>query len=79
MDSSTITLWTGSFPFLGVSYVYFIYLFIFFLFVCLFVFGGEGWLLVIIQIPADNANSVDSDQTPHSAMSDLGLHYFMGR
>ena len=27
-----------------------------------------------IEIPAPNVNSVDSDQTPRSAASDLGLH-----
>ena len=27
-----------------------------------------------IEIPVSNANSVDPDQTPHSAASDLGLH-----
>ena len=26
------------------------------------------------EIPVFNANSVDPDQTPHSAASDLGLH-----
>ena len=29
---------------------------------------------VCIEIPEINANSVDPDQTPHSAMSGLGLH-----
>ena len=29
---------------------------------------------LFIEIPVINANSVFSDQTPHSAASDLGLH-----
>ena len=36
-----------------------------------------------IESPVFNANSVDPDQTPHSAASDMGLHCFqycfMGR
>ena len=31
-------------------------------------------LAFIREIPALNANSVDADQTPHSAASDLGQH-----
>ena len=31
-------------------------------------------LLLLLEIPAFNANSVDPDQTPRSAVSDLGLH-----
>ena len=31
-------------------------------------------LLCIIEIPVFNANSVDPDQTPRSAASDLGLY-----
>ena len=31
-------------------------------------------LSFIIEIPVFNANSVDPDQTPRSAASDLGLH-----
>ena len=31
-------------------------------------------LLLIIEIPVFNANSVDSDQTPRSVVSDLCLH-----
>ena len=31
-------------------------------------------LLCCIVVPFLNANSVDSDQMPHSAASDLGLH-----
>ena len=38
----------------------------------------SGLLLVllsfIIEIPVFNANSVEPDQTPHSVVSDLGLH-----
>ena len=39
------------------------------------------WLVFIftiycIEIPVFNANSVDPDQTPRSAASDLGLHIF---
>ena len=38
------------------------------------------WLFLIIrrfiEIPVFNANSIDPDQTPHSAASDLGLHCF---
>ena len=30
----------------------------------------------VIDIPVFNTNSVDPDQTPHSAASDLGLHSF---
>ena len=36
------------------------------------------WLVIIIimfvEIPERNANSVDPDQTPRSVASDLGLH-----
>ena len=36
------------------------------------------WLVVLllcfIEMPVINANSVDPDQTPRSAASDLGLH-----
>ena len=35
---------------------------------------SHGPLLVIIEIPVFNANSVDQDQMLSSAMSDLGLH-----
>ena len=34
-------------------------------------------LSIIIKIPILNANSVNSDQTPRSAASDLGLHCFL--
>ena len=37
----------------------------------------SGYFLLLqyyIEIPVLNANSVDPDQTPHSATSDLGLH-----
>ena len=37
----------------------------------------SGYLLFspgLIEIPIFNAMSVDPDQTPHSAASDLGLH-----
>ena len=33
-------------------------------------------LSCFIEISELNANSVDPDQTPHSAASDLGLHCF---
>ena len=37
------------------------------------------WLVLLspccIAGPVISANSVDPDQTPHSAASDLGLHY----
>ena len=39
--------------------------------------GGVWFVLLfsfIIEIPTRNANSVDPDQTPHDAASDLGLH-----
>ena len=36
------------------------------------------WLFLLLlcfkEIPVFNSNSVDPDQTPHSAASDLGLH-----
>ena len=32
-------------------------------------------LSCFVEITKFNANSVDPDQTPHSAVSDLGLHY----
>ena len=39
---------------------------------------GSGYLLLIpcfiIEIPGFNANSVDPDQTPRCAASDLSLH-----
>ena len=37
----------------------------------------DVWLFLLIyfiEIPVFNANSVDPDQTPHFAASDLGLH-----
>ena len=48
---------------------------------------GSGYFLLspsFIEIPLFYANSVDPDQTPRSAASDLGLHclpmsLFMGR
>ena len=48
------------------------------------VFGHILSLPCFIEIPAFNANSVNPDQTPRSAASDLGLHclpmsFFMGR
>ena len=36
--------------------------------------GYFSLLPCFIEIPLFNVNSVDSDQTPHSAASDLGLH-----
>ena len=40
--------------------------------------GGGVWLLLLLScfigISELNANSVDPDQTPRSAASDLGLH-----
>ena len=39
--------------------------------------GLSCWFLLLlcfIEIPIFNANSVDPDQTLHSAASDLGLH-----
>ena len=40
----------------------------------------DVWLVLIIpcfiEIPVFKANSVDLDQTPRSAASDLGLHCF---
>ena len=37
------------------------------------------WLVLLlpcfIEIPVFNANSVDPDQTPRTASSDLGLHF----
>ena len=39
--------------------------------------GVSGYFLLLayfIDIPVLNANSVDPDQTPRSAASDLGLH-----
>ena len=45
-----------------------------------FISNRQGFLLVFflcfIVIPVFNANSVDPDQTPHSAASDLGVHCF---
>ena len=41
--------------------------------------GVSGFFLIIpcfIEIPVFNANSVDFDQSPRSAMSDLGLYCF---
>ena len=41
------------------------------------IWGVFGYILLIpcfIEIPVFNANSVDRDQTPRSAASDLGLH-----
>ena len=38
---------------------------------------GSGWFLSLLcftEIPVFNANSVDPDQMPHSAASDLDLH-----
>ena len=45
-----------------------------------FIFYMRGaWLVFIlscfVEISELNANSVDPDQTPRSAASDLGLHY----
>ena len=40
--------------------------------------GYSAYFLVlslIIEISLYNENNVDSDQTPRSAVSDLGLHY----
>ena len=37
----------------------------------------SGQLLLLscfVEIPVINANSVDPDQSPHSGVSDLGLH-----
>ena len=39
-----------------------------------------AWLVFFItfcfiEMPVLNANSVDPDQMPHNAVSDLGLHY----
>ena len=31
-------------------------------------------LLCFIEVPVHNANNVDTDQTPRSAASDVGLH-----
>ena len=43
-----------------------------------FVKGGTKWLVFIItllsEISVNHANSVDPDQTPRFAASDLGLH-----
>ena len=38
--------------------------------------GLSGYFLFVcfIEFPVFDANSVDPDQTPHSAASDLGLH-----
>ena len=36
--------------------------------------SDELLLPCFIKIPVLNASSVDSDQVPHSAVSDLGLH-----
>ena len=38
--------------------------------------SGSEFLLIpsFIEIPVFHANSVDPDQTPRSAASDLGLH-----
>ena len=39
--------------------------------------GMSGWFLLLPcfkEVPVLNANSVDRDQTPRSAASDLGLH-----
>ena len=42
---------------------------------CLVIFGCLVILLLCcIEIPVVNANSVDTDQMPCSAVSDLGLH-----
>ena len=46
---------------------------------CLFpVEGIFGYFLLspacLIEIPVPNANSIDTDQTPRAASSDLGLH-----
>ena len=40
--------------------------------------GVSGYFLISCfnEIPVFNANSVDADQTPRSAASDLGLHRF---
>ena len=54
VDSATATLWTGPFPFKGVSGCYF-------------------FIYIIIEIPLFIAYSVNPDQTPRSAASDLGL------
>ena len=32
------------------------------------------FIITMIEIPVSTANSVDPDQTPRSAASDLGLH-----
>ena len=40
----------------------------------LWTFQYQGVWLGLIKIPVFNANSVDPDQTPRSAASDLGLH-----
>ena len=35
---------------------------------------GFYYYYVCIEIPVSNANSIDADQIPHSAVSDLGPH-----
>ena len=37
--------------------------------------SGVFFITMFIEIPVFNANSVDPDQAPQSAASDLGLHY----
>ena len=41
----------------------------------------DVWVVLLfscfVEIPILNANSIDPDQMPHSAMSDPGLHCFM--
>ena len=61
MVSATIT-WTGPFHIKEMSGCFSFLIFMFQKFLC------------FVEISELNANSVDSDQTPHSAASDLGLH-----
>ena len=35
---------------------------------------NDRLVFIVTMFPVLNANSVDPDQTPHSAASDLGLH-----
>ena len=75
MDSPTSGLWAGPFPIEGMSgwfccfFFFFVFFFLLFFF-CLFFLS----FLCFVESSVFNANSVDPDQMPRSAASDLGLN-----
>ena len=59
MDSSTTSLWTGLFSIAGcLASFYYYYIFV----------------EIPVETPVIDTNSVDLDQTLHTAVIDLGLH-----